>query len=69
MTEWKIIETVPHNTDVLLYYKNGNIASGRVQVRSVDERIYREEKDETPYWRVPEGYIPSHWMPLPEPPK
>ena len=63
MTEWKPIETAPEDSEILLWDGKG---------------IYIGEcwpdcrgDDSQPYFIVLEiGQIfPTHWMPLPEPPK
>lgn len=67
MNDWQPIETAPKNgTHVLLYHKGGSIASGRwgkpFHMWLSSYRPSDTECDlETPQ--------PTHWMPLPPPPK
>lgn len=72
MADWQPIETAPKdNTDILLW--NGRFVSvGRWNICEFYTRAQ-------PYWATERGYMfgvqydracqPTHWMPLPEPPK
>ena len=60
MMEWQPIETAPVNhLSMLVYGEYGML----VAFRDMDWE----------WWPIPAhaqlGYVPSHWMPLPEPPK
>jgi hypothetical protein len=61
MQEWQPIETAPLGTDVLIYRPS------HIQLFDVMRR------NAVGNWRWPDGEIPlrdpTHWMPLPEPPK
>ena len=61
MIEWKPIETAPMDTDVLLFEPDYSIFVG--SNFSLD--------DGDSYWCACGGprRKPTHWMPLPEPPK
>lgn len=59
--EWQDIETCPNDVDVLIAHDDKTVKS-----------IYAEDNDYT--WEKYKGkkwpYVsPTHWMPLPEPPK
>lgn len=61
MSEWQPIETAPNNKAILIYYDDGN-----TELVSADDNDYS--------WRaytVKEYFCtkPTHWMPLPNPPK
>ena len=75
MSEWQPIETAPKDgTRILIYQPEGQWKSRR------DRRL---EYIDTAYWHTPGNpehpgywcayvlcvYRPTHWMPLPEPPK
>jgi hypothetical protein len=64
MSEWQPIETAPRNMQTILGAHKG---SGVVRVtwRSAigDDRYSADYMPEGRFWR------PTHWMPLPEPPK
>lgn len=57
---WQPIETAPHG-EILCAFQHGGIAVC--------------EKGFSGFWHTPYGYtqepnmLPTHWMPLPEPPK
>ena len=61
---WMPIETVPRDVEILLLAPERSIYIGECWTDYT-------EKDEPPYFMVLEiGQIyPTHWMPLPEPPK
>lgn len=69
-TDWQPIETAPKDgTEILLYFRFGHIENGSF----VKDRLgygqwntfYRTHCSSR--WETP--YEPSHWMPLPTPPK
>lgn len=71
--EWQPIATAPKDgTHILLHKADGAITVGR----------YDDDKHASrprPYWHTERGYLfgrrddrdcsPTHWMPIPEPPK
>lgn len=63
--QWRPIETAPNEESILVHYSNGDI-----------ELIHADENDYTwkPYKRNKLNEAcgvssPTHWMPLPRPPK
>ena len=70
MSEWQPIETAPKDgTKVLLVSNRGQVYIGQYD----DDRWVRKPE---PYWCIagmPKTHAraqrPTHWMPLPEPPK
>ena len=58
--EWQPIETAPLNTTVLIW--DGDMMwVAKAEFRRIPA---------TWHWETPEGFVtPTHWMPLPEPPK
>ena len=66
MSEWQPIETAPKNGTLILLY------GYECQTQwNVCCWVEEEEQGYTGWWNWdwPEYEIPSHWMPLPEPPK
>lgn len=67
MSQWQPIETAPKDGKNVLIYRLG----------SGDQRATIGSLDEEGVWQSPEAYYiwswfdfsPTHWMPLPEPPK
>lgn len=73
MSEWQPIETAPKNVAILVYPSTwGDMIAS--PAKWDDDKYNRKPK---PYWsrrdsrRVSESRDnpPTHWMPLPEPPK
>jgi hypothetical protein len=60
MSKWQPIETYPEGKEVLCYWPNGEIQVGQ---------IYRGKWQNDWISKSEDWYLPSHWMPLPEPPK
>jgi len=70
--EWQPIETALKDVDILLYTKNIGIVRGKWD----DQEFHKNPK---PYWSndrcmlLGVGFVrndqPTHWMPLPPPPK
>lgn len=62
MTGWQPIETAPEDGRQVIVY-GGTVLGEKVEMRGADGG----------WWRLckKQGYhsIPTHWMPLPEPPK
>jgi hypothetical protein len=58
--DWQPIETAPEGRELLLYFPVTKNSKGRL---TLPEMICTD--------RMPVGYPrkPTHWMPLPEPPK
>jgi len=65
MSEWQPIETAPEadsgKTMVLVFY--GNLSRRPIEIRQTDGVWWRMEAD-----RGSNG-VPTHWMPMPEPPQ
>ena len=64
--DWQPIETAPKDkTPVMVCDKNHDYANGKIAVAvwENDEHYIIEEQS------IPIGIFPTHWMPLPEPPK
>jgi len=72
MNEWKPISTAPFDTEVMLF---GKVPMGGCADRDVANvfAVGAYEDWYTPEWVDHEGeslsFDPTHWMPLPEPPK
>lgn len=69
--EWQPIETAPENTFILIY-ENGRYHVAQYELTDVDGYFDVQE----PLWGFVDGWLdvdssfnPTHWMPLPEPPK
>ncbi len=66
MSEWKSIQTVPIGVDVLVFCADGAMT---LVIANHDRQ------GNLRFWHVPvshnseETNEPSHWMPLPEPPR
>jgi hypothetical protein len=79
--EWLPIESCPIQTDysepslkVLCYWADGRIelASARFVNYLTGKPVMRFEADFMDFqcsFFFPDDYLPTHWMPLPEPPK
>jgi len=64
MMEWQPINTAPLDTLVLLYLGDEGFAIGE------SWRTYDEQPYGLTWWVEERGrFYPTHWMPLPEPPK
>ena len=64
MSEWQPIETAPKDGTVVVGYDRSN--------HHADDRNYAEfMRWDGERWRDPDTWTitPTHWMPLPEPPK
>ena len=68
MSEWKPIETAPKDwTDVLLYSPDDDVGYG---ANGVCQGWYSMADGGFDCWMTASGpAFPSHWMPLPAPPK
>ena len=65
MSEWQPISTAPRDgTRVLLGYSEGDWIGAWVSYSTVSNGGYRLTFDE-----MFDGVEPTHWAPLPEPPK
>ena len=81
MTEWRLIETAPTDgTHILAYGKVFNAPDDDDEIITTvycDGRVYYDGIGEGPRWALvaivvwAEGddFYPTHWMPLPNPPK
>ena len=56
MNKWQPIETAPSNTPILVYADGGYFVAVYIL-------------DPYPHWKGRWFLEPTHWMPLPEPPK
>lgn len=70
--KWQPIETAPKDgTDILCSF-SGAVSIAFWDVKAPDEYYYNQ-RSKTPQWLSHEGsYLgeePTHWMPLPKPPK
>ena len=71
VTEWQPIETAPETTCILVYSNDGRQAVAYCDLTDMDG-FYDEP---IRVWNLngwlsgDSGFIPTHWMPLPEPPK
>lgn len=61
MSEWKTIETAPKDGTLVLLHGKGYVKTGWF-----DDSI---QIGNYPDWRWGLTFEPTHWMPLPEPPK
>ena len=72
MSDWKPIETAPKDGTIIIAYSPHD---GRVRTMQFDSHEYRKRPQ--PHWRATNNFgimwdmerQPTHWMPLPEPPK
>lgn len=80
MMEWRTIDSAPRDgTRVLVVDSKGNIDCAKYEpdsyeyeqfVRTAkDGNVYRTVKEECGWWDSGISIAPTHWMPLPEPPK
>lgn len=83
--EWQPIETAPRHTDILLYREDAGVFFGQYTYCAEwvsEDEIEREGLTEDmlfaeSFWafdydgtsRLENDLTPTHWMPLPEPPK
>jgi hypothetical protein len=74
MMDWQPIETVPEGEHVLLYWAYGERGNGGMEAATV---YWEDGRSKLGYWTHggPNSGIdwgsdelPTHWMPLPEPP-
>lgn len=70
MSKWKLIKTVPEMTDVLVY-ANGKQAVGYCDLTDSDGYFDEPVRmwNVGGWWLSVDALDPTHWMPLPEPPK
>jgi len=62
--EWKPIETAPNNSFPRLYRINGFCVQGFIDATGT----LMVQSEIPPHWRKARGK-PTHWQPLPQPPK
>lgn len=69
MTKWiSVKERLPEiGKNVLIYFKSGEMAVAFVFDTDEDFVFWRAVTDDG--WTCDCGAVPTHWMPLPEPPK
>jgi Protein of unknown function (DUF551) len=72
MTKWQLIDTVPEMVDVLIYIDEETQKVGHCAMDDLDGfydepvRLWNVDGG----WEIHDGGInPTHWMPLPDPPK
>lgn len=71
MSEWQPIETAPADGTVILAYRRD---AGVFSAHYVSPADAVGGDDDEPHWFTTDGEdltrcMPTHWMPLPEPPK
>ena len=64
MSEWQIIETVPKGKDVLICVSGRTESAWIVRVSGTRKNIYFFKGSSRRC-----TMMPTHWMPIPEPPK
>ena len=62
MSEWQPIETAPEKADVLVYCTHGMYVA-----HCYSNVWYVDDNKNGPY--LLRGLSPTHWMPIPQPPK
>ena len=69
MGEWiRVEDRLPdENTDVLAVFPSGNMVVCRYYDQDEDITFWQASVDDG--WSSDMDFTPSHWMPLPEPPK
>ena len=78
MSEWQPIDTVPEGVHVLLYWLKGERSIGGMEAATVYRSTQPLSDPLTFYthggpnagsdWEPADREMPTHWMPLPEPP-
>ena len=69
MTEWQLIETAPKDgTEILGWLKEGKLAVVSFKVTK-SQSFVGELRDSKSWWKGNVTCTPTHWMPLPNPPK
>jgi hypothetical protein len=66
MSEWQPIETAPKDGQPILVWRDSGVHIMRWRIRRDDGNGFWDE------WHVGVRHLkiqPTHWMPLPEPPK
>jgi len=78
MNEWQPIETAPRDETYILVFNGDNIGEGteEKQIGVASKSPYeKHDYDGVEMWHAQDCcdqmtfYAPTHWMPLPEPPK
>lgn len=79
--KWQPIETAPKNKHILVFATGKPDWDSRVPETAIFEAIWEPEDEDGENWwygydcQIQEtmvdfgGWTPTHWMPLPEPPK
>lgn len=77
---WQPIETAPKDGTKVLIVNDEGVMAVAHYIEQWDERyefvrkakdgdVYRTVREECGYWNTDTAYCPTHWMPLPQPPK
>ena len=72
---WQPIETAPKDGTHILVYAYGEYSSAYYVAKEIDDEeycgkgMYRKVKIDAGYLHYETDKYPTHWMPLPEPPK
>ena len=72
MTQWQPIETAPRDGTAILVYRSD---MGVFSAHYVSPCEFIEDGDDEPGWFSTNGHdlsgndMPTHWMPIPQPPK
>jgi hypothetical protein len=77
MNDWQPIETLPEGEHVLLYWTKGERGGGGIECATVFRGLIGYDWSYWTHggpnsgsdWETRDYEIPTHWMPLPEPPK
>lgn len=62
---WQPLETAPKDGTFVLMYRNGTVDTARWY----DDWMFGRSAWGNGSWSYPDHALPSHWMPLPEPPQ
>jgi hypothetical protein len=65
VSEWQPIETAPRETPVLIWIGDRALISQQLYEQANWEDTYQSFW----FWDTDRDELPTHWMPLPEPPK
>lgn len=69
MMEWQPIETAPANSTLILGRQGRKWLRFGQFITRVGRWYYSGTNERMQYAEVSEDDVPTHWMPLPEPPK
>ena len=65
--EWQKIETAPRNTQEMYVVRGFNVDMGGYYYTTDPWCVWHNDIDGFVRW--PHSFEPTHWMPLPDPPK